>query len=151
MSLHFDCAGVEHDVTKANATWHSILRVQNVASGASTRFAMNTRSMLYVPTCVFVALVFASSLWRLPRGPRALAIGAGVLAGFLTFSVVLPILRLLGTDRIAAIDMGEGTARYLDAAFSAWIVPPAMTYAVPGLIWLAAIWLCQQPTKAAAN
>jgi hypothetical protein len=143
IAVHFDWAPGDLGSGRANAAWHSIVRVQNVESGAATRFAMNTRSLLYLPASVFVSLVVASLLWRRSRGLHAMAIGAAVLFVFLALSVTLPFTRFLADARIQAISLETGVKSSLDAAFNAWVVPPGMGYAVPGLIWLCAMWMSE--------
>lgn len=136
IAVHFDWAPADLGPGRANAVWHSIARVQNITSGAATRFALNMRSLIHLPTSVFVSLAIASLLWRRPHGIRALAVGTTIHCAFLGLSITLPIVKFLGDVRIQAINLQPGVSSYLDAAFEAWVVPPAMGYAVPGFIWL---------------
>src|SRR5262245_61648460 len=56
LMLRFEWAPDDIGADKANPAWHSIVRVRSVKTNASTRFALNTRSLLYVPGSVFMSL-----------------------------------------------------------------------------------------------
>jgi hypothetical protein len=134
-SLHFALGSPELLVAKANPSWHVIATVSSEATGAATRFALNLRAIGYVPTVAFLSLVFAGALVN--RGAlRSTLLGFVLVQAYFVFSAALPVALFLSNERVQALDLGPTVSSLLDMLFQGLVVPPAMSYAVPALIWL---------------
>ena len=122
---------------KRVTSWHVVLEVENVASHATTRYAINTRNAAYVPLAAFLALLLASRLLlklRRPEGRWALALGSLAMFGFVTLALGLSCLRFLALPRVGAVELDPKILRAADMIYDAVIVPPGMAYVVPAFV-----------------
>ena len=108
----------------------------SASTQATTRFGLNVRAVGYVPTITFIALVIAWPLDR-PRSWCATAAGFALVQAYFLFSVALPMLLALSNERVRAIELGPAEEAFVRMIFTAFVVPPAMSYAVPALVYAA--------------
>jgi hypothetical protein len=116
--------------------WHIIAAVTSATTEATTRFGLNLRAIGYVPTVTYVALVFAWPLDR-RRSWVATAVGFALVQAFFLASLGLPMLLALSNERVAALELGPTGESLVRMVFEAFVVPPAMSYAIPSGIYAA--------------
>jgi hypothetical protein len=114
-------------------TWHAILAATSASTQATTRFGLNLRAIGYVPSITFVALAIAWPFDRL-RSWRATAIGFGLIQAYFLAGVALPMLLSLSNERVHAMELGPIGDAFVRTVFTAFVVPPAMSYAVPAIV-----------------
>jgi hypothetical protein len=134
---------IEKDLPAAagRVLWHALLCVRNPTTGLETRLGFNTRSTTYVPLAALGAFVIAVRLWRRPRSGRAAILGVCSTFTFSALSLLTSALRFLALPRVQGLRLGGSSAAFLDAVFLAFVVPPAMAYAVPLLTGCLMLWL----------
>ncbi|HVW24744.1 MAG TPA: hypothetical protein VHC69_05210 [Polyangiaceae bacterium] len=114
--------------------WHAIAAVSSVSTQATTHFGLNLRAVGYVPTVTFVALVLAWPLHR-RRSWVAAAVGFALVQVYFGFSIALPMLLALSSERVGAVALDSSTQSFVRMIFEAFVVPPAMSYAIPGVLY----------------
>lgn len=117
-------------------TWHAIFSATSAATRETTRFGLNLRAIGYVPTASFVALLIAWPLDRL-RSWGATAVGFAMIQAYFLAGVGLPMLLSLSNDRVHAVELGPVADAFVRTVFTAFVVPPAMSYAVPAIVYAA--------------
>src|SRR5262249_22779197 len=95
------------------------------------------RSAVYLPLVVFAAGAAALGLWRRPRGARAIAAGTAAMFGFSALSLVFSILHLVSIPRRA---LDPRLAKIVGTGFFGLVVPPGMSFVVPGIVTLLLFW-----------
>ncbi len=116
--------------------WHAIASVTSASTHATARFGLNLRVTGYVPTITFVALLIAWPLDR-RRSWAATAIGFALVQSYFVTGVVLPMLLCLSNERVRAVELGPIWDAIVSTWFNAFVVPPAMSYAVPAIVYAA--------------
>lgn len=133
-SVHF-APGTEALLAgKPYPLWHAIAAVSSVSSGATTHFGLNLRAVGYVPTVTFVALVLAWPLHR-RRSWIATAVGFALVQVYFGFSIALPMLLALSSERVGAVALDSTAQSLVRMIFEAFVVPPAISYAVPAVLY----------------
>jgi hypothetical protein len=143
ISLHFDPGSPSALGTRPNAWWHAIIAVRNESSQAATRSALNLRAIGYLPSAVFVSFALAWPFGNLKRALLLRTIAFVLVQAFVALSIALPVVLLLSSDRVGAIELGPTVRVLINTVFQSVVVPPAMSYAVPALIWLLVTWAGQ--------
>jgi hypothetical protein len=136
VSVHFTPGSVAQLPGKEYPLWHAILAVTSASTQATARFGLNLRAIGYVPTVTFVALLIAWPLDR-RRSWGATAIGFALVQAYFVVGVVLPMLLSLSNERVQAVDLGPAGLAFVSTIFNAFVVPPAMSYAVPTIVYAA--------------
>lgn len=146
-SLHFEVGSPALLGAKVNPWWHVIATVSSETTGAATRFALNLRAIGYVPTVTFFALVLTGALSN--RGAlRSTALGFVLVQAYFVFSVSLAVGLFLSNERVQALELGPTARAVLEMLFEGLVVPPAMSYAVPAMIWLVATFVASPYSRA---
>lgn len=136
--------------TSADA-FNAELDVTDRRHGASIRLALDLRSLTYVPTAVFVALAVAAPIWQGRRGLRMLAGGLATLHVFYAVALTAMVAFFLGRTRpFPMLDLGPAARLLFDVLHRVLVAPPGMAFAVPGFVWLAAVWLTS-PARVSAT
>jgi hypothetical protein len=118
--------------------WHSALTVQNIDSGASTRAALNLRSLVYLPIWVAISLTLAAPIRRDRPWLRSVLWAALFVGAFVLFCTVLGALTFLTSERVQAVPLGNGGRAMVGATFGGLA---DLTLVIPALLWLLARWL----------
>jgi hypothetical protein len=123
------------------------LTARNVDTGRVVRVPIDTRTLAYVPTAVYVALSVAAPIWNGARG--AIVLGAGILAlqSFLLLSIVTPLALFFANPMpMHLVDLGPASRSVLDVLYRTLVAPPGMAFAFPGLLWLFMVWIVSART-----
>ena len=139
-SMHFMPGSAALLRGRENPFWHVVVALSSSSTGATTQFAVNLRAIGYVPDVTFLALVLA---WPFDRRPswRPVVAGFGLVQAYFLLSLALPILLTLSSERVEAIELDPVEDALARTAFGAFVVPPAMSYAVPAIIFTAVVLL----------
>ncbi len=131
-ALHFTPASERVLPGQPNPAWHVIVAIRNTDTGATTRSAMNLRSLVYLPVAIFAALVLAA---RAGRPERILPdlVGFALVAGFVGLSVTLPLLDILSSDRVRAIPLGPTARSVVSTLF---VATAETSIAAPVMLWI---------------
>lgn len=116
----------------------SVLRARDTATGRRLQVPIELRTLTFIPTMTFIALVLAGSLARgLRRTGIQLLAGLAVLQIFLVFSLLVPLCLFFSEPRpMQLITLSSPVYDALTIFHRALVAPPGMAYAVPLLWWL---------------
>jgi hypothetical protein len=120
-------------------SWYVALRVRNIESGASTRTALCLRELIYMPLVALLALTLAA-----PKAPKrrewwwSVALGAGLSLLMVACYLLLPIVALLGSDRVRALGLPRWFVGPLGAAI--FTAMAETTCAIAIVLWATARW-----------
>jgi hypothetical protein len=141
--LRFDAPRHPEDSEAASdATYPVELSARNARTGALVRVPIDLRTLTFVPTAVFVALAMASPIWKGARGPVVLVSGLVILQVFLVGSIAVPLFLFFSNPHpMRLFHPSPLFSHALTVAYRSLGAPPGMAFAIPGLLWLALMWL----------
>lgn len=116
----------------------SVLRARDAATGQRLQVPIELRTLTFIPTMTFIALVLASSAGRsLRRSALQLLVGLAGLQLFLVFSLLAPLCLFFAEPQpMQLIRLSAPVYDALTIFHRALVAPPGMAYAVPFLWWL---------------
>ncbi len=90
------------------------------------------------PTATFAALALA---WPFDaaRTQSRIAVGFALVQVYVAVSAALAVVLFLASDGVRAVELDAATVSLLRTSFEAFVVPPAMSYAVPALLLCAVV------------
>jgi hypothetical protein len=114
--------------------WWVSMTIKNVFTGQSLEMPVDTRTLGYIRIAVFAALAIAWPFWTTKRVAGATACGFVLLLGGIAFSLVLPIVQVLGIVKV--LSLGVLTQSMVSIGILTLATYPGMAFAIPALIWL---------------
>ena len=118
--------------------WSLTLLVTPLAPALPIQMPMDLRTLIYLPTACFVALVLATPAASYRRKLTLLGVGLAILQPLLWVLLALPVLSFLGgTGPVRAFTLGLGTQTVLQILYRALVASPGMAYVIPLLLWWA--------------
>lgn len=122
----------------STAAWSLTLLVTPLAPAGPIQMPMDLRTLVYLPTACFVALVLAMPAPSVRRKLAALGVGLAILQPLLWLLLALPVVSFLGgTGPVRAYSLGLGTHTVLQILYRALVASPGMAYVIPLLLWWA--------------
>jgi hypothetical protein len=113
-------------------------------SSVNLSVPIDLRNLAYLPSACAIALAFATPLWRVRRGLWLLGAALALLQVFVVASLATPLVLLLAEQApLHLIDLTPLAHASLDVLYRALVAPPGMAYAIPGLLWVALLWLSE--------
>jgi hypothetical protein len=98
-------------------------------------------SLAYTPTACLIGLALATSGWWSRTGLLHIAIALTLMTGFLLGSLAAPLVLFFASPApLQLLELSVLAERTLDVLYRTLVAPPGMTYAIPGLLWLATLW-----------
>lgn len=116
----------------------SVLRARDLASGLALQIPIELRTLTFLPTSTFIALVLAGSVGRaVRRSALQLFAGLALLQLFLVSSLLVPICLFFAEPRpMQLLHMSTLVYGVLTIFHRALVAPPGMAYAIPLMLWL---------------
>ena len=141
--LRFDSPPKPHrSDPESKPTFQAELSARSTKTGSVVRVPIDLRTLTFIPTVVFVALAIAAPIWKGARGPIVLVSGLVILQLFLAGSIAVPLLLFFSNPRpMQLFQLSPAVGHGLDVAYRSLVAPPGMAFAIPGLLWLALLWL----------
>ncbi len=119
--------------------WWVQVSVTNVLTGEALGFPLDLRTIAYLRIAMFVALALALPIWKTRRGLTAVGLGFTLLMVVNVSTVATILLQLLGMAHV--VSLGPFTHSVLYVGILSLLSYPAMSFAIPGLIWLFTMYL----------
>lgn len=116
----------------------TVLRVRELSTRRGLRIPFELRTLAFIPTAAFIALVLADTKRRNWR-TRAwqLLLGVGVLHLFLSVSLAVPLFLFFAEPKpLQLLPLNAGVYWTLTWFYRSLVAPPGMIYAVPLALWL---------------
>lgn len=118
--------------------WSLTLLVTPLAPASPLQMPMDLRTLVYLPTACWVALVLATPAASYWRKLTLLGAGLAILQPLLWVLLALPVLSFLGgTGPVRAFTLGLGTHTVLQILYRALVASPGMAYVIPLFVWWA--------------
>jgi hypothetical protein len=139
----------------AEHPWQTTLIVAPAGPAQPLLMPIDLRSLMFLPTVAFIALVLAAPLGSWRRNARLLLLGLPLLELLLIMLMALPLLSFLGgTGPVRAFTLSTPVHAVLQVLYRALVAPPGMAYALPLLVWWCLLGRTRprlEPASAAAN
>jgi hypothetical protein len=122
-----------------------LFSARKLASSVNVNVPIDLRNLAYLPTACCIALALATPL---KRGFWLLPAALLILHVFLVASLATPLVLFFAEQApLHLIDLTPLTHAILDVLYRALVAPPGMAYAIPGILWVALLWV-SEATKA---
>lgn len=126
----------EAEPSPAPHPWQTTLVVSPPGAAQPLLMPIELRSLMFLPTVAFIALVLAAPLGSWRKNLRLLLLGLPLLELLLLVLNSLPLLSFLGgTGPVQAFSLSLPLHALLQILYRALVAPPGMAYAIPLLLW----------------